>query len=55
MAACPCWGDRGIARGPKLTEDTCVRRGTAVEKLAVAPTTTNCGVSGVSAWCDDGV
>lgn len=46
MAACPCWGDRGIAQEPNLTEDTCVKQGTAVEKPVAAPTTMNCGGSG---------
>ncbi len=45
MAACPCWGDRGTAPGPTLTEDTCARRDTAAERPAAAPTTTNSGVS----------
>lgn len=48
MAACPCWGDRGTAPGPALTEATCARRVTAAERPAAAPTTTNSGVSGSS-------
>lgn len=46
MAACPCWGDRGIAQEPNQTEDTCVKQVTAAEKLVAAPTTMSCGVSG---------
>lgn len=45
MAACPCWGDRVTAPGPKLTGGTCARRDTAAGTPAAAPTTTSSGVS----------
>lgn len=46
VAACPCWGDRGIAQEPNQTEVTCVKQVTAAERLVAAPTTMSCGVSG---------
>lgn len=55
MAACPCWGDRGIAQEPNQTEDTCVKQVTAVEKPVAAPTTMSCGVSGSFAEFDSDV
>lgn len=54
MAACPCWGDRGIAQEPNPMEDICVKPVTAAEKLVAAPTTMSCGVSNTFAGFKSG-